>query len=136
MNVLESTWCRLSEYKFLEHEFEYLYFNKTLRFDFWVRKIFWRRKCNSLQYSCLKNPMNRGAWWASVQSVRHDWAHTLSICHIDTILENLLLKIISDLHSCCHYHLYSWDLSIAFLCISNWHTNCSDFFRHIISLIL
>ena len=31
------------------------------RFDPWVGKIFWRRKCNPLQYSCLKNPMDRGA---------------------------------------------------------------------------
>ena len=28
-----------------------------------------------LQYSCLRNPMDRGAWWATVhgsQTVRHD----------------------------------------------------------------
>ena len=24
---------------------------------------------NPLQYSCLKNPMDRGAWWAMVHSV-------------------------------------------------------------------
>ena len=24
---------------------------------------------NPLQYSCLGNPMNRGAWWATVQEV-------------------------------------------------------------------
>ena len=24
---------------------------------------------NSLQYSCLKNPMDRGTWWATVQRV-------------------------------------------------------------------
>ena len=30
---------------------------------------------NPLQYSCLKNPMDRGAWWATVhgsQRVGHD----------------------------------------------------------------
>ena len=26
-----------------------------------------RRNGNPLQYSCLGNPMNRGAWWATVQ---------------------------------------------------------------------
>ena len=26
-------------------------------------------KGNPLQYSCLKNPMDRGAWWATVQRV-------------------------------------------------------------------
>ena len=32
---------------------------------------------NPLQYSCLENPMDRGAWWATVhgsQRVGHDWA--------------------------------------------------------------
>ena len=31
---------------------------------------------NPLQYSCLENPMDRGAWWAPAmgsQRVRHDW---------------------------------------------------------------
>ena len=64
-------------------------------FNPWVRKISWRRKGdvgsipglgrspgggndNTLQYSCLENPMDRGTWWATVQfprlkRVRHDW---------------------------------------------------------------
>ena len=25
--------------------------------------------CNPLQYSCLKNPMDRGAWWPTAQRV-------------------------------------------------------------------
>ena len=25
--------------------------------------------CNPLQYSCLGNPMDRGAWWATVRGV-------------------------------------------------------------------
>ena len=25
--------------------------------------------CNSLLYSCLENPMDRGAWWATVHRV-------------------------------------------------------------------
>ena len=27
---------------------------------------------NPLQYSCLENPMNRGAWWATVHAVGQD----------------------------------------------------------------
>ena len=27
------------------------------------------RNGNSLQYSCLKNPTDRGAWWAAVHGV-------------------------------------------------------------------
>ena len=29
---------------------------------------------NPLQYSCLENPMDRGAWWATVHGVEESWA--------------------------------------------------------------
>ena len=52
------------------------------RFNSWVRKIPWRRKWQPLQYSCLKNSMDRGAWWAIVQGVAKEsdtteWLSTL-----------------------------------------------------------
>ena len=28
---------------------------------------------NLLQYSCLENPMDRGAWWATVHRVTKSW---------------------------------------------------------------
>ena len=28
---------------------------------------------NLLQYSCLENPMDRGAWWATVHSITKSW---------------------------------------------------------------
>ena len=28
---------------------------------------------NLLQYSCLENPMDRGAWWATVHSIAKSW---------------------------------------------------------------
>ena len=28
---------------------------------------------NRLQYSCLGNPMDRGAWWATVHGVARSW---------------------------------------------------------------
>ena len=28
---------------------------------------------NPLQYSCLGNPMDRGAWWATVHEVAKSW---------------------------------------------------------------
>ena len=37
---------------------------------------------NTLLYSCLENPMDGGAWWATIhgsQRVRHDWATSLSL---------------------------------------------------------
>ena len=43
--------------------------------DPWVQKIPAGRNGNPFQYSCLKNPINREAWQATVQKsqrVRHD----------------------------------------------------------------
>ena len=41
---------------------------------------------NPLQYSCLENPMDGGAWWVTVhgsQRVRHDWVTSLSLLLMD-----------------------------------------------------
>ena len=40
--------------------------HKTRGFDPWVGKAPWRRARNPLQYPCLENPMDRGAWWAAI----------------------------------------------------------------------
>ena len=42
---------------------------RRVRFDPWVWKIPCRRKWQPLQYSCLKNLMDSGAWWATVHGV-------------------------------------------------------------------
>ena len=39
---------------------------KRLRFDPWVRTAPWKRNGNPLQYSCLENPMDGGAWQITV----------------------------------------------------------------------
>ena len=39
---------------------------KRCGFDSRVRKIFWRRNGSPLQYSCLENPTDWGAPWATV----------------------------------------------------------------------
>ena len=31
---------------------------------------------NLLQYSCLRNPMGKGSWWATVQGVTEELATT------------------------------------------------------------
>ena len=33
----------------------------------------WRRQWHPLQYSCLENPMDGGAWWATVHGVAKSW---------------------------------------------------------------
>ena len=43
-----------------------------LRFNPWFGKIPWRKKKkngNPLQYFCLENPLDRGAWWSIVYRV-------------------------------------------------------------------
>ena len=42
---------------------------KRQEFDGWVRKIPWRRKWQPTPVSCLGNPMDRGAWQATVQGI-------------------------------------------------------------------
>ena len=53
---------------------------KRHRLNPWVRKIPWGGHGNPLQYSCLDNPMNRGAWRAMVHGVisqtRLKWLNT------------------------------------------------------------
>ena len=52
---------------------------------------------NPLQYSCLENPMDGGAWWATVhgsQRVGHNWATSLSLYFHLCRHENLSLMFI------------------------------------------
>ena len=39
------------------------------RFDLWVREMPEEGNGNPLQYPCMENPMDRGAWWATVPGV-------------------------------------------------------------------
>ena len=36
---------------------------------------------NPLQYSCLENPMDRGAWWATVHGVAKSWTLLSDFTH-------------------------------------------------------
>ena len=75
--------------------------HKRRGFHPWVGKILWRRKCNPLQYSCLENPRDRGAWWATksmgLQRVRTEtltfsfWLrfYSLEILSVNTIETNV-----------------------------------------------
>ena len=50
---------------------------------------------NPLQYSCLENPMHRGAWWATVHRVAESWTQ---------------LKRLS-MHTCTHKREYVYLLN-------------------------
>ena len=43
--------------------------HKRYRLDPWDGKIPWRREWQPTPASCLENPMDRGAWWATVHRV-------------------------------------------------------------------
>jgi len=42
------------------------------RFNPWIGKIPWSRIWKLLQYSCLENPIDRGAWQATVHGVTEE----------------------------------------------------------------
>ena len=48
---------------------------------------------NPLQYFCLENPMDRGAWWATVHGVTNSWTRLSehSLTHMD-----YLTKVVFD----------------------------------------
>ena len=68
---------------------------KRCRFDPCVRKIPGGRNGNLLQYSCLENSMNRGAWWAAVHEVAKNW-HDYATKYIHTTHLNALFKLYNN----------------------------------------
>ena len=49
----------------------------------WVRKIPWGRKWQPTQYSCLGNPMDRGALRATVHGVAKSWTQLSRRTHLN-----------------------------------------------------
>ena len=41
---------------------------------------------NPLQYSCLDNPMDRGAWWAAVHGVAKSWTRLSDFISLFTFM--------------------------------------------------
>ena len=72
---------------------------KRQRFDLWVGRIARVGNGNPLQYSCLRNPMDRGASWATVHEVAesdmtgHMHIHVRACMHTHT-------------HTHTHWHKY------------------------------
>ena len=61
---------------------------------------------NSLQYSCLENPMNREAWWATVHEVTKSqtWLsdyHIFSNWLLQKFFLNIVLSACSLKNACC-----------------------------------
>ena len=48
---------------------------------------------NPLQYSCLENPLDRGAWQAMVHRVGHDWTN---LAHASTLITMVISSSFRD----------------------------------------
>ena len=65
--------------------------HKRRGFDPWVRNIPGGGHGNPLQYSCLENPMDRRAWWATVHGVIKTEA--TQHAHMLTVAEGALVPL-------------------------------------------
>ena len=98
---------------------------RTRRFNPWVRRSPGEGNGNPLRYSCLKYPMDRGAWWTTVQGVTREsepTEHTLRArlrnLHLNfTIHDKGSVKLWRLDLSCilgrsslnfCHFHRQAW----------------------------
>jgi len=62
---------------------------------------------NPFQYSCLENPMDRGAWWATVHRVGHDWSDWACMLTCNTLLTpSLYIYIRLCVCVCVCIHIY------------------------------
>ena len=79
-------------------------------------RIPWRNG-NTLQYSCLGNPMDRGTWWVQsigLQRTGHDWVtHTFNFHFCETLMEIVLLLF--RLLSQKHFEISQWKKELWFL---------------------
>ena len=73
-----------------------------------IRKTPRRQNCNPLQYSCLENPMDRGAWWATVHVVTKSWAwRRNSACtHNASLVTFCYPHSVSSVQSLSHVQLF------------------------------
>ena len=65
---------------------------------FHVLKMLFEGNGNPLQYSCLENPMDGGAWWAAVCGVAQSWtllkrlSSSSSSKMLFTVIMNFIMK--------------------------------------------
>ena len=82
---------------------------------------------NPLQYSCLENPMDRGAWQATVHGVSKSqtwlsdftFTFTLRLRKLPSVPSLLRVFLIMDVESCENVFLHLWRWSYVYLLV-NW----------------
>ena len=58
-----------------------------LVFFFFFWKLFGEGNGNSLQYSCLEDPVDRGAWWATVHGVTRSRTRLSNQAYLEIVFE-------------------------------------------------
>ena len=53
---------------------------------------------NPFQYSCLENPMGRGAWWATVHGVAQSWTWLSDLACTPVLFFNISRKLCTVFH--------------------------------------
>ena len=48
---------------------------------------------NPLQYSCLENPMDRGAWWSTVRGVTKSWTQLSDFSYKNQNIQEVFLVV-------------------------------------------
>ena len=84
-----------------------------------MSEFLWRRKWQTLQYSCLENPMDRGAWWATVHGVtesditEHTCVSGFSIMHRSWAVQSHI-EILINIQNVVHWRR-QWQTTSVFL---------------------
>ena len=61
-----------------------------------VGKIPWRRKGSPLQYSCLGDPMDRGAWWVTIHGVAKERHNLVTQQQQNSVLGNSTIPCVKE----------------------------------------
>ena len=90
---------------------------------------------NPLQCSCLENPMDKGAWWTTIQSIPKSWTqwkrfnmqtHTMKFIYSNLYLYMIIFScnLLSQMHFNNFVFLYPICSSPIFTVLTSYFTSC------------
>ena len=86
------------------------------------------RHGNPLQYFCLKNPMDRGAWWASIHRTAKIHHYQSNFTHIRLYgsCYDMKLQVLAILLTLLSWRLFVSEMEILMLGLSTLQSCCED----------